>query len=137
MTNVDALKNLAAAIMEDSVSVDEIPGETSADVINYIAKFKRGEFLGQLRVSSVAGKTTGTTTITVSPTITGGNSYVTKSSPNKMTEPEYLDVATDWDTWDGTSDIAAEDGHYLAVAEVNSDNEILKFGQVVANVNLG
>lgn len=36
--NVKAFKNLAVAIIGGGLTVDKVPGETIADVVNYIAK---------------------------------------------------------------------------------------------------
>lgn len=130
MTNVAALKKLAAALV-GTITADEVPGETTAEVIEYIAKVEAGEILADLTVSSVAGSTTGTTAITVSPTLTSGNSYVYQTNPSKLAKPEYLETASeDWTEWDGSSDITAEDGHYIGIYEINSDSQVLKFGQV-------
>ncbi len=41
MTNLEALKDLAAAIVGDDMTADKVPGETIADVIEYIAEYER------------------------------------------------------------------------------------------------
>lgn len=136
MTNIEALKRLAAAIIGDGTIVDDIPGETIAEVISYIAAFKAGEFLEALTLTSTAGTTVGKTTIKVSPTLTGGNSYLYKTNAGKIQKPDYKEVINGT-SWNGTSEITVDDGHYIAIYEVNSNNEVLKFGQTIANANLG
>lgn len=135
MTNLEALKKLAAALI--GILADEVPGKTTAEVIEYIARFEAGEYLNKLTVNSVEGTSVGTTKITVTPELTSGNSYVYRTNPTSIAEPEYLEDASDYDAWDGTSDITVEDGHYVAICEINSENQILKFGQIAAVSNLG
>lgn len=136
MTNLSSLKKLAASIIGD-ITPDDVPGKTVAEVINYLAKFKTGEVLGELTLTSTAGTTVGTTKITVSPTITSGNSYVYKISPSSVSTPEYLDDSSDLTVWNGTDEITVENSHFVAIYEVNSSKQILKFGQVKAKTNFG
>lgn len=137
MTNVEALKKLAAAIMNNELAEGDIPGKTTADIIEFIAKVKAGEYLMPLTVSSAEGSTEGTTKISVSPAIGDGNSYAYATSSNPIPEPEYLEDGGDYTAWNGTSDIEAEDGHRVAIYELNAEGQIVKFGQTVATVNLG
>lgn len=136
MTNLSALKKLTAAIV-GSITPDEVPGDTIADVINYLAKFEAGEILGVLTVTSAAGTSVGKTKLTVTPSKATGNSYVYATSPNTIAAPEYLDDATGLTAWNGTSEIEAEDGHFIGIYEVNSSKQILKFGQAKIKINLG
>lgn len=135
MTNLEALKKLAAALI--GIIADEVPGKTTAEVIEYIAKFKAGEILGEITVTSTAGTAAGTTKISVTPALTSGNTYVYRSNPTALDKPEYLDDASAYTAWNGKSDITVEDGHYVGIYEVNSEKQVLKFGQAKANVNLG
>lgn len=135
MTNLEALKKLAAALI--GIIADEVPGKTTAEVIEYIAKFKAGEILGKITVTSTAGTSVGTTSITVSPRAETGNSYVYRSNPTALDEPEYLDDVSSYASWNGLQSITVEDGHYIAIYEVNSKKQVVKFGQTKANVNLG
>lgn len=135
MSNVDALKKLAAAIV--GIIADEVPGKTTADVIEYIAKYEAGEYLQPLTVTSVAGSSVGTTKITVSPARTSGNSYVYQVSPTAITAPEYLDDVSAYSEWNGSSNITAEDGHYIGIYEVNDEKKVVKFGQKTVTANLG
>ena len=136
MTNVTALKKFAAAYI-GGITPDEVPGNTVADVIEYLAKFQAGEILGTLTVTSTAGTSEGKTKLSVTPSLKSGNSYVYSTSPTKIATPEYLDDASGYTAWNGTAEITAEDGHFIAVYEVDSKKQILKFGQVKAKINLG
>lgn len=136
MTNLNALKKLTATIV-GGITPEDIPGDTISEVIDYLAKFKAGEILGTLTVKSSAGSEIGNTAITVTPTLTSGNSYAYKTAPSAIAAPEYLDDASSYSTWNGTSEIAAEDGHYIAIYEINANKQILKFGQTKVAINLG
>lgn len=146
MTILDALKKLAVAeIGNPDITVDDIPGKTTADVISYIADFKSGAFLADLTVSSVAGKSVGNTAVTVSPTITEGNAYRYVVIQGVIPEPDYLAdvtaVASTLETtaaeWNGSAEITAEDGLHIGIYECDSDGKILKFGQAIVHSNLG
>lgn len=80
-----------------------------------------------LTVSSVAGATTGTTALTVTPALIGGDSY---RIYHGAATPAVGEVLTAWTTWDGTADITAATGDILTVAEVDSTNAAVKAGIV-------
>lgn len=137
MSKVDALKKLAVAI-GCADSVEEIDGNTIIAVLNFIAdNYPGSEQLATLTVTSVAGSAVGTTDISVVPALTAGNSYAYKTNPTAIDEPNYLDSATGYTSWNGTDEIEAEDTHYIAIVELNSDNKIVKFGQTTVISNLG
>lgn len=136
MTNVEALKDLAAAIIGGTMTADNVPGKTTAEVIAYIASVKRGEYLQELSVTSVAGTTEGKTAIAVSPTIESGNSYVYVDSVSAISIPEYLETVTGT-AWNGTDEIEIEDEHRIGIYEINSDGGVVKFGQTITDINLG
>ena len=129
MTNVEVLKNLAVAY-KGSGTVDDIPGNTCAEVINYIATLVSGEVgeLGELTVTLVEGTESGFTKITVTPELASGNSYAYKISPSDIEAPNYLDTISDSTVWDGTSEIEAEDGHEIGIYELDSNGRVVKFG---------
>lgn len=137
MTNAEALKKLAVAIMNDELTEDDIPGKTTADIIEFIAKVKAGEYLMPLTISSAEGSTEGTTKITVTPSLGEGNSYAYATSSNPVEAPEYLEDGGTYTTWNGGDDIEVEDGHRVAIYELNAEGQVVKFGQAVAIVNLG
>lgn len=137
MTTVEALKELAAVVV-GGITAADVPGTSIPEVIMYIAEnYPTAEQLGTLTVTSVPGSAEGKTAITVAPVLTSGNTYVYLTSPTTIATPAYLDPATGYTAWNGVNDIAAEDGHHIAICEVNSSNQIVKFGQAVVVVNLG
>lgn len=78
-----------------------------------------------LTVSSAAGSTSGTTKLTVTPTLTSGNSY--RYMRGAQT-PAVGTVLSGWATWDGTSDITAATGDILMIAEVDGTVKAVKAG---------
>ena len=78
-----------------------------------------------LTVSSIAGSTTGTTKLTVTPEPASGNSY--RCSTGAKT-PAVGATLTGWAEWDGTSDIKAATGDILTVAEVDDAGAAVKAG---------
>lgn len=135
-TNVNALKRLWAAIKNDGSTAADLKADTTADVIDAITAAYKGEepqTLGTLTLSSVAGTTTGTTKITVSGK--GSGSLVYKL--NNSTLPEYGEKLTTWTAWNGTDDIATEDGTYITICEIDSTGGAVAGGKTIANINLG
>lgn len=86
-----------------------------------------------LTVSSAAGSTTGTTELTVTPTITSGDSYVYYRG---AATPAVGEILTNWTVWDGTADITAATGDILTVAEVDSANAAVKAGIVTVTAKV-
>ena len=114
-----------------------VPGETIPEVIDYLANnYPGGGEIEALTVTSVAGSTFGTTKITVK-----GQSekaiFKIKMSPTTIALPVYDEDISDWESWDGLSDIVAEDGHQICVAEVTSENLAQKAGTARIRINLG
>lgn len=93
---------------------------------------------GVLTITSVAGTEVGDTKITVSPAkIVTANKYKYKVQQADFTTlPDLDDDLSAWTTWDGTSDITATNGYYIAVAETESDYSCERVGKtkVVSNV---
>lgn len=138
MLTIDALKELAVAVIGGGLTADAVPGETIPEVLKYIAaNYPGAETLTVLTLKAVEGDTAGTCKITVVPTLTSGNTYAYKTSASVIPTPEYLDSPTGTTAWNGTADIAVEDGHRIAIYELNSAGKIVGFGQAVAVVNLG
>lgn len=75
--------------------------------------------LNNFNVYSYKGQNGGCTSITVSNTLKSGNKY--KYSFTDELPVLYQDISS-WEDWDGTSEIEAENGVYICIAEVNSDN---------------
>ena len=68
-----------------------------------------------LMVSSAAGSTSGTTKLTVTPTIGSNDSYRIYRGASM---PAVGALLSAWTAWDGTADIIAATGDILTVAEV-------------------
>jgi hypothetical protein len=102
------------------------------DIVN--KQFYEGDMvIGVLTVTSVAGTTTGTTKLTVSPTLTAGNSYMYKTA-STITAPALGDDCSTYVTWDGTSDITATSGDKICIVEVDSNKLALKTGTATVTV---
>lgn len=85
--------------------------------------------LGVLTVVSAAGATSGKTALTVTPPLTGGNSYKYKTAPT-VTLPALNDsTATGYTAWDGTSEISATTGNEILVVEVDTTGATKKAGK--------
>ena len=83
--------------------------------------------LGTLTVQSAAGTAAGATKLTVTPALTSGNSYKYKVSDEETTVEAGQNVRV-WKSWDGKSDIVAESGKHIIVAECDKNYEVLKAG---------
>ena len=83
--------------------------------------------LGSLAVQSAAGTAVGATKLTVTPALTSGNSYKYKVSDEETTVEAGQNVRV-WKSWDGKSDIVAESGKHIIVAECDKNYEVLKAG---------
>lgn len=84
--------------------------------------------LGTLVVTSIAGTVTGDTKITVTPTLTSGNSYVYKTGTT-VTLPTYNEIlTTGYTVWNGTADITATTGNQILVVEIDSTSKAKKAG---------
>nr|DAU58479.1 MAG TPA: major capsid protein [Caudoviricetes sp.] len=75
--------------------------------------------LGALTVASAAGKTSGTTKLTVTPAKGAGSAYKYKIGEAAATVAAGDDVSG-WDTWDGTSDVTATNGKTITVVEADT-----------------
>lgn len=138
-TNVDALKELCAAIAGGEIVASDVKGDTTAEVICRITRAYKGESifdgtLASLTLASAAGTQTGYTAITVEGAVAESPSYRYKVT-SKL--PEYGADLSDWTAWDGTSEIQAEDSSTLAVCEVDERKLAIAGGTVFVTSNLG
>ncbi len=128
--NVIALKQLAAKMIGGTTSVNDIPGVTIADVLSFITENYTGAaplILGELTIKSEVGATSGNTKITVTPELSSGNSY--RYSVGASVElPERNADLSGWASWDGVSEITAEDSHKICICEVDANNLAIKAG---------
>ena len=92
--------------------------------------------IGELSVSSAAGTEVGETKLTVTPAIVSGNSYKYIVMP-AVGLPDYDDVlGGEYTSWDGSSDISAQNGHEILVVEVDAENKAKKAGKAVVVSNV-
>lgn len=92
-----------------------------------------GETLGTLTVQSAAGTATGKTKITVTPAVTSGNSYRYRLG-DSVALPRLNEDVSDWEAWDGTTEIPASDSDKIVVAEVTEANKAKKAGKASVTV---
>ena len=99
---------------------------------NGAPKALAGIYLPPLTVVSVPGASEGDTAIYVNPIIEAGHSYKYKVG-GSVDLPLYDAVlTTGWTSWDGESDITAETGQQIVIAEVEtSTNKAKKAGKAV------
>lgn len=81
--------------------------------------------MGSLTVESTAGEKEGETTITVTEPLTAGCRYKYKTGES-VDPPALDDDLSEWDDWDGESDIAATTGHDIVIAEVSITGNLAK-----------
>jgi hypothetical protein len=84
--------------------------------------------LGVLTVTSVEGTTSGTTAISVSPTLTSGNSYKYKVAANPTMPVFDQLISQGYTAWDGSADITAATGSKIVIVEVNANGHAVKAG---------
>lgn len=90
----------------------------------------------ELTLKSVAGSSVNMTTVSVSPSITAGNIYRYLAGSGTIPRPAKNEYLTDWNAWDGVSEIEATKGNYIAVAECTASGKLQKFGIVKSNASL-
>jgi hypothetical protein len=93
--------------------------------------FTEGEYnetLGALTVTSIAGATTGTTDITVTPALESGHSYMFKTASSVAAPALNDDCSTAYTPWNGTSDITAVTGNIIRIVEVDDQYRAKKTG---------
>ena len=89
---------------------------------------------GTLNVTSAAGTLTGATKLTVSPSLTAGNSYMYKVGTG-LQLPKYGDICdagAGYGTWNGSNEITATTGSTIVIVEVDSSYKAVKAGTVAA-----
>ena len=130
-----ALKRLYAALKNDGTAADSVSGDTVVEIIDKITAHLKGEdVLKTLTVTSAPGTANGTTKITVDGAETTNFRYALGSAASI---PEYLTDLSEWATWDGVSDITADDGTQICICEVNSEVQATAAGTTSVNTNVG
>lgn len=108
-------------------------GMGTAELSTYFIQraFQLKYIIGELEIGSSAGAEVGTTKITVP----DADAFYRYKFTNKM--PTLDEDLSGWEEWDGTSDIVAEGGSKICVAEVTSGNLAIRAGITTVIVNLG
>ena len=78
--------------------------------------------LGTLTVTSEAGTAVGDTAITVTQSLSTGNSYKYKVATTAPTVTYGQVLGSGWTAWNGTDDITAATGKGITIAEVDGNN---------------
>lgn len=88
------------------------------------------EPVGSLIVTSVSGTTTGTTAITVTPTLTSGNSYVYKvdTTLDLPALNSICNTTAGFTTWNGTADITVATNKKIVIVEIDADSKAINAG---------
>lgn len=84
--------------------------------------------LGTLTVNSAAGTTSGDTKITVNPAKENANNVYKYKVGTSETAVTYGQNLRNWTTWDGKSDITAENGKKITVVECDGTYKALNAG---------
>lgn len=109
-------------VLASEIVLPSFEGMDNVYVINTNAK------IGELTVNSVAGTSaSGKTKVTVSPSLSAGNSYKYKAS--SVTVPEFgAECKSGYTAWDGVSEITATTGNKILIVEVDANNKAVKAG---------
>jgi hypothetical protein len=110
-------------VLASEIVLPSFEGMDNVYVINTNAK------IGELTVNSVAGTSaSGKTKVTVSPSLSAGNSYKYKTA-SSVTVPEVgAECESGYTAWDGVSEITATTGNKILIVEVDANNKAVKAG---------
>lgn len=110
-------------VLASEIVLPSFEGMDNVYVINTNAK------IGELTVNSVAGTSaSGKTKVTVSPSLSAGNSYKYKTA-SSVTVPEVgAECKSGYTAWDGVSEITATTGNKILIVEVDANNKAVKAG---------
>lgn len=110
-------------VLASEIVLPSFEGMDNVYVINTNAK------IGELTVTSVAGTSaSGKTKVTVSPSLSAGNSYKYKTA-SSVTVPEFgTECKSGYTAWDGVSEITATTGTKILIVEVDANNKAVKAG---------
>ena len=110
-------------VLASEIVLPSFEGMDNVYVINTNAK------IGELTVNSVAGTSaSGKTKVTVSPSLSAGNSYKYKTA-SSVTVPEFgAECKSGYTAWDGVSEITATTGNKILIVEVDANNKAVEAG---------
>lgn len=93
-----------------------------------IKKHSDAPELKALTVTSGEGSASGSTAITVSPSLDDGNSYKYKAAANPTMPLVGQECKTGYTVWDGTSEITATSGQKIIIVEVDAASKCIGAG---------
>lgn len=96
-------------------------------------QLKLNENVKKITVQSVPGTEIGATVITVADSVP--DTLYRYNFTDEL--PSLNEDLTDWFSWDGVSEIFAEDGHKICIVEVTAESLAIKAGIATISVNLG
>lgn len=110
-------------VLASEIVLPSFEGMDNVYVINTNAK------IGELTVNYVAGTSaSGKTKVTVSPSLSAGNSYKYKTA-SSVTVPNFgAECKSGYTAWDGVSEITATTGNKILIVEVDANNKAVKAG---------
>lgn len=133
------VEELTARYMQDDTAKHRTMVETTVDDLDtataFVEAFLNIPRLGVLTVTSVAGTAVGDTTITVTPALISGNSYMYTVAQD-VGLPAYNQLITEgYQAWNGTDEITAMSGQQILVVEIDAESRAQKGGiaTVVSN----
>lgn len=115
IASVDLYANSEYAIKGGTITMSD--GSTVEMIVSLI---------DELTLTASEGSATGKTKITVSPALESGDHYRYKTGSDIV--PAKGEDLSDWSTWDGTSEISAQNGVDLLIAECDGSNKAVKCG---------
>lgn len=95
--------------------------------------YTTSETLGTLEITSTAGSATGKTALSVSPSLTDGNSYRYQVGAD-VTLPLLNEDVSDWGSWNGTDEISAADADEIVIVETTAAGKAKKAGKAKVTV---
>lgn len=110
-------------VLASEIVLPSFEGMDNVYVINTNAK------IGELTVNSVAGTSaSGKTKVTVSPSLSAGNSYKYKTASSVTVSEFGAECKSGYTAWDGVSEITATTGNKILIVEVDANNKAVKAG---------
>ena len=113
----------APNVGQSTIIVDWIPVEDFPVIVGQVP-------LSPLKVTSAASGETGNTVISITPTPSPANflAYYVDTAPIRLPADRELVDLDDWTLWDGSADIAAATGSYIAVVEISANDRAVAGG---------
>lgn len=135
MLSVNCVISLSTPAGGDSTNIDALEFDILSDGL---PTFTPAGVLSSLTFSTVAGTPTGKTKVTtITPTLTGGNSYMVKVSATlaSIAAGNVLTAGNGWAAYTLGADLVASAGQQVVICEVDAKGMALKGGTSAAVVS--